>query len=98
MIVRTISRHLLLLFINLLFLGNSSALVEEQAYVRADIAWCVNSDCFVDGLWSVVDHQNASTKGATVCLVQSVRLIRFGSDEFPDWLAVIKYLLQKPLT
>ena len=52
MIVRTISRHLLLLFINLLFLGNSSALVEEQAYVRADIAWCVNSDCFVDGLWS----------------------------------------------
>ena len=23
-------------------------------------------------------------------------LIRFGSDEFPDWLAVIKYLLQKP--
>lgn len=26
--------------------------VEEQAYVRADIAWCVNPDCFVDGLWS----------------------------------------------
>ncbi len=26
--------------------------VEEQAFVKADIAWCVNPDCFVDGLWS----------------------------------------------
>ena len=43
------TRNLLILLVNLLLLSHSFALVEEQAFVDADIAWCVNPDCFVDG-------------------------------------------------
>jgi hypothetical protein len=46
------TRNLLILLANLLLLSHSFALVEEQAFVDADLAWCVNPDCFVDGLWS----------------------------------------------
>jgi len=46
------ARNPLILLVNLLLLSHSFALVEEQAFVDANIAWCVNPDCFVDGLWS----------------------------------------------